>query len=240
VSPEPVVILTRPRSENARLAARLAAYGIASRELPCVETSPVEDPSALREAVRALTADDLLVITSRAGARAVSTALGGRPCAAPVAAVGHATASACRDGGLRVTFQPSMPSGAALATELPLPRGAILLARSDRAAPEPAEILARRGAIVGEVVAYRTASVAPPDTVPEGAVVVFASPSAVDGFALSAAGRPIAAAVAIGEATATRLRSALGIEPRLARPDDDDIAAAVRALVTDPDAVAGR
>ena len=240
MSPELVAILTRPRGENARLAARLAAYGIASRELPCVEIWPAEDPSALRETVRALTGDDLLVLTSRAGARAVSTALGGWPCAAPVAAVGPATASACRDAGLRVAFQPSIPSGAALATELPLPNGAILLARSDRAATEPAEILARRGATVGEIVAYRTRPIAPPDAVPDGAVVVFASPSAVEGFALSAAPRGIAAAVAIGDATATRVRIVLGIEGRVVRPDDDEIAAAVRALVTDGDAVPGR
>jgi uroporphyrinogen-III synthase len=234
------VVLTRPRGENARLAARLAAYGIGSRELPCVEISPVDDPSALREALRALTGDDLLVITSRAGARAVSAALGGRPCAAPVAAVGPATATACRDAGLRVAFQPSTPSGAALAAELPLPRGSILLARSDGAAPEPAEILAARGATVGELVAYRTLPVAPPDAVPEDSVVVFASPSAVDGFALSAVPRRIAGAVAIGDTTATRVRSVLGIEVHVARPDDDEIAAAVRALMRDRDAVAGR
>ena len=240
MSPEPVAILTRPRGENARLAARLAAYGIPSRELPCVETSPADDPSALREAVRALTGNDLLVITSRVGARAVSAALAGWPCAAPVAVVGPATASACRDAGLRVAFQPSSPSGAALAAELPLPRGAILLARSDRATPEPAEILAARGATVGEVVAYRTLPVAPPEAVPEGGVVVFASPSAVDGFALAPAPRRIAGVVAIGDATATRVRTGLGIDAWVARPDDDEIAAAVRALVLDRDAVPGR
>jgi uroporphyrinogen-III synthase len=70
--------------------------------------------------------------------------------------------------------------------------------------------------------------------------VVFASASAVDGFALSAAPRRIAAAVAIGDATAARAWTLLGIEARMARPDDDEIAMAVRALVMDRDAVAGR
>jgi uroporphyrinogen-III synthase len=70
--------------------------------------------------------------------------------------------------------------------------------------------------------------------------VVFASPSAVDGFALSAAPCHIAAAVAIGDATAARVRTVLGIEARTARPDDEEIAAAVRAVVMDRDAVAGR
>jgi uroporphyrinogen-III synthase len=236
---EPVVILTRPHGENARLAARLAEHGIASREIPCVEVRPLEDQSPLRDAIRALTGDDLLVITSRAGARAVATALGGAACAAPVAAVGAATASACRDASLRVAFTPSVPSGAALATQVPLPRGAILLARSDRAAPEPAAILAGRGAKVGEIVAYRTAPVAPREAVPAGAVVVFASPSAVDGFALSGA-TDLAGAVVIGESAAIRVRTVLGMEARVAAPDDDEIVAAVRALVRETDAVAGR
>ncbi|MEA2661962.1 MAG: uroporphyrinogen-III synthase [Chloroflexota bacterium] len=235
---EPAVVLTRPRGENARLAARLAARGIASHEIPCVEVRPLDDPSPLREALRVLTGDDLLVITSRAGARAVATVLGGGPCAAPVAAIGPGTASACRDAGLRVTFVPSIANGAALAAELPLPRGAILLARSDRAATEPGEILARRGATVGEVVAYRTTAVAPREPVPAGAVVVFASPSAVDGFALS--GADLAVAVAIGASTAARVRAALGVAARVAGPDDDEIAGAVAALVREPDAVAGR
>jgi len=147
----------------------------------------LEDPAPLRDAVRALTPDDLLIITSRAGARAVAAALDGRPCAAPVAAVGAATASACREAGLRVPFTPAIPSGVSLATDVPLPRGRILLARSDRAAHEPVTILAARGATVGEVVAYRTAPVAPTEPVPAGAIAVFGSPSAVEGFALSGA-----------------------------------------------------
>jgi uroporphyrinogen-III synthase len=238
VSPEPVVILTRPRGENAGLAVRVAADGIASRELPCVETRALEDPAALRDAVRTVTIDDLLVITSRAGVRAVAAALDGAPCVAPVAAVGPATASACRQAGLRVVFVPSLASGAALAAHVPLPRGAILLARSDRAAREPAEILACRGATVREIVAYRTIPVAP-GTVPDGAVVVFASPSAVDGFALSGA-TDVAAAIAVGDATATRAWTVLGIRARVTGPDEVEIAAVVRALVRDQDAVTGR
>jgi uroporphyrinogen-III synthase len=239
MSPEPAVVLTRARGENAGLTALLAADGIPSHELPCVETRPLEDASALRDAVRVLTGDDLLVITSRAGARAVASALGGAPCLAPVAALGAATASACRDAGLAVGFVPSVASGAALAEQLPLPHGAVLLARSDRAPRKPAEILASRGATLREIVAYRTTPVAPPESVPAGAVVVFASPSAVDGFALSAA-TGLSGAVAIGAAAATRVRTALGIRARVTGPDDDEIAAAVRGLVRETDAVAGR
>ena len=177
---DPVVILTRPHGENARLAERLAALGIAVREIPCVEVRPLDDPRPLRDAIVALTGDDLLVITSRTGAQAVAIAMDGAACTAPVAAVGTATAAACRSAGLRVTFTPSVANGRTLATEVPLPRGSILLARSDRATPEPLALLAERRATVGEIVAYRTVSIAPAEAIPDRAIAVLASPSAVD------------------------------------------------------------
>lgn len=236
---ERIVLLTRPRGENHRLASRLGEAGITTRELPCVEVGPVDDPGLLREAIAVLTADDLLVITSVAGARAVAAALNGTVCAAPVAAVGSATAGACRDAGLRVTFTPSIASGRGLAGEVPVPRGKVLFARSDRAAPEPPAILAGRGATVGEIVAYRTISIAPHDTVPEGAVAVFASPSAVDGFALARAPR-LAGAVALGANTADRVRVALGIDARMTGPDDGEMVAAIRCVLEDTDAIARR
>jgi len=236
--PEPIVLLTRAACENKGVVAGLATFGIASRELPCVAVRPLEDPASLRSAMRALGSDDLLVITSRAGAQAVATVLAGARCPAPVAAVGQSTAEACRAAGLRVTFVPSVPRAAALAAELPLPRGATVLARSDRAAREPAEILARRGAHVREIVAYHTAPVAPGGTVPSGAVAVFASPSAVDGFARC--GATLAGAVAIGPSTAARVRAVLGIEANLSGTADDEIVAAVRALVQETDALARR
>jgi uroporphyrinogen-III synthase len=235
---EPVVILTRPRGENERLAARLAAAGISSREIPCVELRPLDDPRPLHDAIAALTGDDLLVITSRAGARAVAIAMDGAACAAPVAAVGAATAAACREAHLRVTFTPSVASGRALATEVPLPRGSILLARSDRGTPEPLALLAERRATVGEIVAYRTVSIAPAEAIPEHAIAVLASPSAVDGFALS--GAPLAAAIAIGDTTAARVRTVLSIEPRVAGPDEADIELAVRDQVGGQHAIASR
>lgn len=221
-------MLTRPDGENEDLAAALERHGLATRIAPCVRIAPLDDDAPLRDALRHLRAEDLLVVTSRAGARAVAAALAGGRCAAPVAAVGERTAEACRDSGLRVVFTPSVASGSALAAELPLPRGAVLLARSDRASDEPVAILRRRQATVGEIVAYRTLSVAPPADA-SGDAVVFASPSAVDGFALAAA--RAGSAVAIGPATAARVRARLGIEPRVASPADGDIVAAVRSAL---------
>lgn len=222
------MLLTRPHGDNDALAERLAARGIAAQVAPCVRIEELADPEPLADAVSRLTADDLLVITSRAGARAVARALRGSVCAAPVAAVGAATANACREAGLGVAFVPSVATGAALAEELPLPRGVVLFARSDRAADEPAAILRRRGAIVGEVVAYRTVPQAPAGIVAAD-VAVFASPSAVDGFALS--GARAALAVAAGPVTAARVRERLGIDPQVAAPDDAALAIAIERAV---------
>ncbi len=231
---EPVVLLTRGAGENTGLASRLRELGIAAIELPCVRVEALGDPAPLHEAVAALTADDLLVITSANGARALE----GQECRAPVAAVGPATAAACVDAGLRVTFVPSVATGRALAEEVPLPRGMVLLARSDRALPEPAEILRRRGAaVVGEVVAYRTVPV-PVDRVPAADAVVFASPSAVDGFA--ALGTRPALAIATGSVTADRVRAVLGIDPLLATADDAALARAIQSALEGHHAIAGR
>ena len=112
---EPLVLLTRPEGESAGLMARLAAAGIASRELPCIRIEPLADPAPLRDALLALTADDLLVLTSPAGARAVAEALGGRACAAPVAVVGPATAGACAAAGTRPGFAIAIAIGPATA-----------------------------------------------------------------------------------------------------------------------------
>ena len=88
-----------------------------------------------------------------------------------------------------VTAGTSVATGAAFGAELPLPRGAVLLARSDRALDELPATLRARGALIREVVAYRSRPGADGDVgvaraaVEAGATVVFASPSAVEGFA---------------------------------------------------------
>ncbi|MHB8632296.1 MAG: uroporphyrinogen-III synthase, partial [Candidatus Limnocylindria bacterium] len=137
----------------------------------------------------------------------------------------------------RVVFVPSVPSGAALAVELPLPRGAALLARSDRAGDDLPAILRRRGAVVREVVAYRTVPQRPA-AVPAGDVVVFASASAVDGFAAS--GAPVASTVAIGPSTAERVRTLLRTEPQVAAPSDAAIVAAIQSALEERHDQVGR
>jgi uroporphyrinogen III methyltransferase / synthase len=231
------IILTRAVPDNADLARDLRAAGAKVIEFPCIAIEPVDDGRALASSLRSLTRDDCLVVTSRAGARAVAQVLGGDRLEAPVAVVGPATELVARELGLEVSFRPSRPDGACLGAELRLPRGTVLLARSDRAAGEIVSVLRDRGARVHEVVAYRTAirgTAGAPEPVrtacARGAVALLASPSAVDGFT-RAVGRELAARcrlVAIGSTTAQHVQRRLGREPFVAeRPALPAIVAAI-------------
>jgi uroporphyrinogen-III synthase len=229
---------------------RLERAGVHVLDLPCVAVRPLADATALRRAVRSLSARDRLVITSRAGAEAVAAALAGDPIAAPVAVIGAATHAAARRAGIEPDFAASVPDTATLARELPLPRGTTLLARSDRAGRELPEMLRARGADVREVIAYHTerasateanearAALAGSHGESEGdpvredradALVFLASPSGVDAFialvgeGLARRARP----VTIGPRTAAHVRRRLGVEPRVASSPDPDAAAAV-------------
>lgn len=214
------VVLTREPADNAELAARLRGGAAQIVELPCVRTEPNDDTSALAEAMAELREDDCVVVTSRHGADAVARC---GPTRAAVAAIGDATAERLRAHGFRVAFQPSVPSGAALARELPLGAGVVLLARSDRALPDLPRILRERGFTVREVVAYRTIAEAQGDVArvrallasPRGSVaVLFHSPSAVTGM-LGAIKAPLVARASIhvsGRATLRAVRDALGVD----------------------------
>ena len=215
------LILTRAAPDNTDLARDLRAAGAKVIEFPCIAVEPIDDADALGSSLGALTSDDCLVVTSRAGARAVVQALAGQPLRAALAVVGPATERVARELGLDVSFRPSRADGASLGAELRLPRGTVVLARSDHSAGEIVAVLRDRGARVRELVVYRTTiradAIAPADlrdACSRGAVVLLASPSAVDGFARSV-GADLAARcrlVAIGPTTAQRIHQLLGRE----------------------------
>lgn len=231
------LILTRAAGDNAELARDLRAAGANVIEFPCIATEPIDDPSALGRSLRALTADDCLVVTSRAGARAVAQAVDGDPLRASVAVVGPATERVAFELGLDVAFRPGRADAACLGAELPLPRGRVVLARSDHATGEIVSLLRDRGARVEELVAYRTAT--PTDAVASeeirqacarGAVVLLASPSAVDGFTRAVGGELARRCrlVALGPTTAKRIEQVVGREPFVAaRPALAAIVAAI-------------
>ncbi len=232
------VVLTRQPEHNATLAAALRETGAVVLELPCVRTVALDDPTELSSAIRSLRSIDLLVLTSRAGARAVGAAAGGMPLSCGVAVVGEATAREALALSIPVSFVASSADGSTLGRELPLPAGEVLLARSDLADPELPEILRARGARVREIVAYRTVARIDGDAQPVVRAIgsgrttfVVASPSAVG--ALATLGRYLlmnATFVAIGPRTAARVREIVGARVIVAsRTDPAAIVSAIRS-----------
>lgn len=219
-----VVILTRAHEDNASLATDLRARDLTVIELPSATVEPLSDDIRLAEAIRALGADDRLVFTSRAGVDAARRCVRVTEVKAPVAAVGSATAVRCAEWGIDA-WVPSAPSGEVLGRELPFGQGVVLLARADRADPALVRALTARGARIREVVAYRVIAGARGDAdaarraAHAGAVVVVASPAAVEGVAAAIGLEALARArvLAIGPTTARSVMEAVGATPRTLR-----------------------
>ncbi|HKY49778.1 MAG TPA: uroporphyrinogen-III synthase [Candidatus Limnocylindria bacterium] len=210
------VVVTRAAEDNAQLLPLLrdAADVI---EFPCVRVEALEHVAELSAAVARLGKDDWVVVTSRHGADALARC--GRV-AARVAAIGAATGSRLEAAGIVVDFQPTAASGERLGRELPISTGRVLLMRSDRALPDLPRILRERGATVDEVVAYRTLAIPPRDDsdVREAlaseapVVLLFFSPSAVEGF-VAALGIGALARAKVLCAGSTTQRAVLAYEP---------------------------
>lgn len=233
------VLLTRAPEDDQALAEILRGRGHRVFALPCVRTAPLaDDDGALGDELAALTADDLLVVTSRAGARAVADALAGRTCAAPIVAFGTATAGVLAERGLAPRTLAAM-TGADLGEVLALPAGAVVLARSDHALGDLPAILRRRGAAVRELTVYRTVPSATGDSARiataleagEIDAAVVSSPTAVDAL-VAALGVPALArvlCVALGPTTARHATQA-GLRARAA---DAPTARAVANVIGD-------
>jgi hydroxymethylbilane synthase len=232
------VVLTRDDADDRELAEELRVLRARVVIAPCIRTEPLDDRAALGRALAELGTDDLLVVTSRAGADAIASC--GVDLRAPVATVGAASAERLRALGITAQFVARTPSAVGLGRELPLPRGMVLLARSDRATGELPAILRGRGARVREVVAYRTVVAmsgeidSAREAIASGArpVVMFASPSAVDGFVREIGVRSLSDVrlVALGPTTARRIAELTSIAATTARtPDVLGLASAIVA-----------
>jgi hydroxymethylbilane synthase len=222
------VVLTRDDDDDRELAEDLRALRARVLIAPCVRTEPLVDRTGLARAIGEAGADDVIVVTSRAGAAAIGSC--GAETRAPVAAVGWSTAEQLRAVGISPHFVARSPSAVALGRELPLPRGAVLLARSDRATGELPAILRGRGARVREEIAYRTVvamsgeigAVREAMTSGMRPVVVFASPSAVEGF-VREMGAPTLVGVrpvAIGPTTARKIADVADLVATTSRVPD--------------------
>ncbi len=197
------VLVTRPRDQAAELTDLLTALGADSIEAPMIRMAPPEDPGPLLHAASRPEAFDWIVFTSANAVDAFMTALldgerdvralkGPRLCTS-----GTATADKLAAYGIKVDLIPNEFRADAVAAAL-VATGSmqgvrVLLPRADIGREVIAEQLREAGAVVTEVIAYRTIL---EDTQREGDpdvygmllegridVVTFTSPSAVRNFA---------------------------------------------------------
>jgi uroporphyrinogen III methyltransferase / synthase len=245
-----VVLVTRAREQAGRFAHLLQQAGAEVLAVPTITIKPPESWEPLDQALRDLQGYRWAVFTSVNGVRMVRERLSaaGRGSEAlsgcRVAAIGPATAAALSQWGVRPEVVPAEYVAEALAAQLGtrVRRGdRVLLARAAGARDLLARELARRGAEVREVAAYRT------DAAREGAdglasalaegridVVTFTSASTVRHFAalLPTGALPrlmggvvVACIGPVTEATAAQL----GLDVRIV-PSEYTIPALARAI----------
>lgn len=244
------VVVTRAAAQSGGLIEVLSARQAKVKLLPMVSFAPPEDFTAVDAELTRLDTYDWIIFTSANAVQAVERRkreLGLEPSSTlrhvRAAAVGPATAEEAEHAGFSVDYVATNHNSTALAVELKeeLAGKSAFLPRSDRANTDLPAALRRSGAIVTEVVAYRTL---PPndadrdkvsDSLKDGADgILFFSPSAVHNFLellgqerlRTLQGRTVM--VAIGPATARAL-SAAGVQ-RIARAADTTAEAVVEAL----------
>lgn len=157
------VLVTRTREQASHLSALLRQQGAEPVECPTIQIEPMEDTSALDQALLRLIEYDWVVFTSVHGVRSVLERLraaGSGPSALAVtrlAAIGPATARELTEAGLGVAYQPQQYVAEAIVEGMNEVEGKrILLPRADIAREALAIGLRAKGGLVDEVDAYRT------------------------------------------------------------------------------------
>lgn len=227
------VAITRPEDQARGLAAMLRARGATPHVCPTVAIQ-FECSPELDAALSAVSTVAWIAFTSANAVRAVSAGLRriGRtiPAGVRLAAVGSATATAVEAMLRRADFVASGGGADALAVELPDVVGRrVLFPCGDLASDALEDGLARRGAAVHRVVAYRTVRGDGVESLRRLVatealdVVIFASPSAVKNAASAleggAAQRPVVACIGASTAAAAR---ADGFPPEVVADEQSD------------------
>ncbi len=159
------ILITRAAEQSETIVDVLNENGAIPVLVPMVSFAPPDDPSLLDEALRNLRLFHWVFLTSQNALRAIQERceLIGLPLTeimaeVKIAAVGPATAEAAQKSGLQVAYIAKKHQGVALAEELSASvRGKkVLLPRSDRANRDLVEALDKFGALVTEVVTYKT------------------------------------------------------------------------------------
>jgi uroporphyrinogen III methyltransferase/synthase len=244
------VLVTRASDQADRLEAALRDAGLEPIVAPAIAVEIDPPGGALDSAARVLHTFDWVVLTSPNGAKALLTAVrrvstaSGTPL---YAAIGDGTARVLEREGVGVDFRPSRADGMTLGAELPLhPGQEVLLLRGDLAGEDLPARLRDRGALVTDVVAYRTIE-GPTSTRPILRNAIAAGPQAVL-FASGSAARGLVAlagaegldissipAICIGPETA-REAERLGFRVLAISPEADApfLAATAAAALTQP------
>ena len=154
------ILVTRPPAQAAALAGLLRARGLTPVVVPTVaiDAASTDELGAM---LKSLAGASWLVLTSANGAEALAARIAANghplPDGLRVAAVGPATADILRAASIRVDHVPNEYLTVAIADGLgDVRQQRIVLARADAATPDLRDALLERGAIVEEVVAYRT------------------------------------------------------------------------------------
>lgn len=244
------VVVTRGAEQSESLIVALREHGAVPIVLPLVAFVQPDDLRPLDDTIQNLGRFDWVFLTSQNAISALrerSDFLGLNLAKAligvKIAAVGPATAEAARNAGLEITYVATKHQGTALAEELAarVKGKRVLLPRSDRANRDLVDTLNRWGALVSEVIAYKTVVTSEHEmrnneaALRNGAdAVLFFSPSAVQHL-VDLLGRDRflafsreAAFTAIGPVTERALREAGATRIVVAR--DASIAATLGAL----------
>lgn len=163
------IVITRPRAQAGDLSEKLAALNAQPILFPTIEIAPMKDFTALDSAIGQLAAYHWVIFTSVNGVEAFWDRLiasgAGQLLELKTAAIGPATAQALERRGIHPAFLPNEYVGEAVAAGLEIVAGQrVLLPRADIAREALAVELARRGAVVDDVAAYRTLPAAPDPT----------------------------------------------------------------------------
>lgn len=235
------VLVTRAASQAGSLEAALREHGLDPVTVPTIAVAFDPPGGKLDSAARALHTFDWVVVTSPNGARAVLTAaerVRPSPGTPRWAAIGAGTAEILDRSDVPVDFLPSRAEARVLGDELPVrPGDKVLLLRGNLAGDDLPARLEERGAVVEDVVAYRTIEGPPSsravlhDALARGdpGAVLLASGSAARGLVAlaEAEGVDVGAipAICIGPQTA-REAARLGFHVLATSPDPDPSALA--------------
>jgi uroporphyrinogen III methyltransferase/synthase len=160
------VLVTRPRDQAGEMVDRLTVLGADAIEAPMIRIVPPEDEAPLKMAARNVASFDWVVFTSANAVDALLTALLDGPrdiraLAGPqLCTVGSGTAERLARYGIRVDLVPDEFRGeavvAALAQHGAVEGARVLVPRADIGRDVIADGLRNAGALVTDVVAYRT------------------------------------------------------------------------------------